>query len=420
MEYVLVLLYIMLCSVFILRSTWFSSDVINKKQLLLFFLLKVLAGFLYAYIHKSNGWYDSIAFFKGGQYIGKLLPDHPLLFLKLVTGLEPKQLSTEVIEATGISNIPYYRLRNSSFVVQLHGFLHLISFGYYSVHIVLFSFFSFIGLFNICFFLEKNIQFNQLIKYFFVFLLPSILFWVSGAHKDAIIMLGVGITLRAIYEMQQQKLGFVLLLLFGLYISLSVRIYTGALLLPAIFSFVLSSYSKRPLLIFAGIYGLSILAFFTLPFIDERLNFPELFIFIQNTFLSFKGNSNFSMPMLEPTFWSFMKFTPHALMNVFFRPFIQNLHSPFLLFSFLNNMLLILISICCIVFSNTKRFTLKQKRVLYFLLFFWISYSILIGLTVTNTGAMVRYRTTGVVFQLLLLLSILDSNKLKHFFTFKQ
>ena len=66
------------------------------------------------------------------------------------------------------------------------------SFGIYNVHAIIFAFISFVGIYNLYLFFETR-MYNKINLQFILFGVPSIVFWSSGVHKEAITFFGLGL-----------------------------------------------------------------------------------------------------------------------------------------------------------------------------------------------------------------------------------
>ena len=90
MAIALCIIYIAVFSILILKWKIFSTDYLSKRLIILFFLLKILAGltlnFIYSnhYSDKENA--DIYKYFNDSKYIHESLKENPLDYLQLITG----------------------------------------------------------------------------------------------------------------------------------------------------------------------------------------------------------------------------------------------------------------------------------------------------------------------------------------------
>ncbi|MGB4665177.1 MAG: hypothetical protein WBH72_02525, partial [Bacteroidales bacterium] len=114
-----------------------------------------------------------------------------------------------------------------------------------------------------------------------------------------------------------------------------------------------------------------------------------------------------------PTLFSFIINAPLAIINTFFRPFINDINSLIIIPSFIENLILILLTIIAIIFRK-KEITQKEQNILLFFLSFVIIETLLIGYTTPILGATVRYRIFPMLFFLLSLIIVNDFEKIKY------
>ncbi|HLC82484.1 MAG TPA: hypothetical protein VJI69_01560 [Bacteroidia bacterium] len=122
------------------------------------------------------------------------------------------------------------------------------------------------------------------------------------------------------------------------------------------------------------------------------------------------ANSVVNTKKLEPNFISVYSSIPFAIANVFFQPTLFSIKNVLQLFSWIENMWLLLLIVMAILFFD-KKITL-QKEVLIFCILFALIQFALIGLTTPVVGAMVRYKVTALPFLFTICMLCIDSEKL--------
>ena len=132
-----------------------------------------------------------------------------------------------------------------------------------------------------------------------------------------------------------------------------------------------------------------------------------------NLAISENAGSMINSLKLEPTLFSFIINAPLAIINTFFRPFINDIDSLIMIPSFIENLICILIMIIAIIFRK-KEITQKEQNILLFFLSFTIIETLLIGYTTPILGATVRYRIFPMLFFLLSLIIIIDFEKIRY------
>lgn len=414
MEPILIIFYTLLLSIIILKTNLFQSRFVSKQFTLFVFLLKIIISFLYGYIHWVNGWRDTFSFFGSSKVVAKLWPEHPFMMLRFIFGpvMDPLPQNYQYIfEQSGIA---YYGLERSGFIVRVNSFFQLFSGGYYSVHCIFFAFISLIGIFYIYTFFSKYFQSKSLLLKLFIYFTPSIIYWTSGAQKDTLIMFGVGLIMITLSNFLKSKSIFHGIALFLAFLfTYYARNYVALVLLPALVAFLISEYTKlKPIPSFALIYTLSIIAFFTAKYIHPALDFPAEFVEIQNIFISKGGGSAIAMSELQPNFLSFLKAVPKALSNIILHPNFTISNTPYQILAAIENGIFVLLGILCLFAISLKKISAKQQQLILFCLAFSLGYYLLLGFTVSNVGALVRYKSVPMTFLGIAFICLLDLKKL--------
>ena len=101
---------------------------------------------------------------------------------------------------------------------------------------------------------------------------------------------------------------------------------------------------------------------------------------------------------------------PTAIANVFFQPTLFTIKNVLQLFSWIENMWLLVLIVVAILFFDKK--IVLQKEVLVFCILFALIQFALIGLTTPVVGAMVRYKVTALPFLFTICMLCIDSEKL--------
>jgi len=114
---------------------------------------------------------------------------------------------------------------------------------------------------------------------------------------------------------------------------------------------------------------------------------------------------------LKPALLDFVLYSPVAIWNVLFHPTIFEIHSWLHLIPAIENLWLLLLILLAILFYDKKNHA--KKEIILFALIFSLSLFFLIGCTTPAIGAIIRYRTIGMVFFVPLCLLMIDEEKLK-------
>lgn len=391
------------------------------------FGLKVLAGILLVYIYTSyysdRGSADMFKYYDDGRAIWESTRGNNKDFFKIISGIynqdEYELLKDKYLLKTNHwDRADFVPLRyENRLIIRINAVLMPLTGGNFGLHILFFIFIAFIGQY----FLFKSIApfVNKKISFLIIFLFPSLLLWTSGILKEAIIIFLIGLWFYGLKMLIDKKYVLsVILLLISTLIALTVKIYIiiGLYLsiLPLIIYKIIKKYKiwQVYLCVFL-IYILSIPILkylFGLDLLTLIVNKLEL---TTNLAISENAGSMINPLKLDPTLFSFIINAPLAIINTFFRPFINDIHSLIIIPSFIENLIWILITIIAIIFRK-KEITQKEQNILLFFLSFTLIETLLIGYTTPILGATVRYRIFPMLFFLLSLIIIIDFEKIKY------
>ncbi len=113
---------------------------------------------------------------------------------------------------------------------------------------------------------------------------------------------------------------------------------------------------------------------------------------------------------VDASFWGIVKKVPKSIYTVFTQPTLFKIKNVLQLFSWLENMWLLLILVLAILFFDKKN--LQQKQVIVFALFFALIQFAVIGLTIPVIGSIVRYKVVALPFLSTIFLLCIDKDTL--------
>ena len=405
--------------------------------------VKMVAALIYGtvYLFYYDGG-DTWSYWLCGRMIHDTIYINPLYFLEIEFGPNariPPDYLCDIIEP-----IMYWSDWRTFTVLRVNALLHFLSFGYYGVHAVFFAFFSMTGL--ICIYrlmafqdnyavgadnntqsllpdreLEikddrnvfKNINllwgrmnFRQQGAFCAVFGLPSVIFWASGVHKEALGILSIGFStffiLNILNKKQIVRSVFYLSLCCGFLLML--RPYIVLLLIPASIAWGIARRNPlRTAYIFGAVYLCGFLATIAVAQIHPSLNIFTKLSEIQYYFIAYiEGGTDIPVTRLLPHWGSLLMALPRALYNVVLLPaFYLGWSNLMVRLPAAIETLFFMLVIAVSLYKNYgKKVALSDRPFWYFCLFFSVSYFMLIGLITDNLGAIVRYRTTALPFWL--------------------
>jgi hypothetical protein len=431
LEILLLLTYTSFFIFLIYKLPFFDATGISKKSITLVFILKILFGLIlwavYTFYYPNRSTADIYKYFDDSKIMFDALKTNPVHYIKMLFGIGNNTPEFEAYYA----EMHYWTRKNGGgtfndghTVIRFNAFIRLFSQGYYTVHTVFICFLSLIGFIAIYKVFIPLLRNKKHELFLAVFLLPSVLFWGSGVLKEGLLFFTLGIL---IYYFQQPFTwkSFCICLIAGVLLALS-KFYVWLALLPALFFLLVirSTGTKKTflkfsiVLILVAVIGTNIDRFSTLqnPMVtlsQKQIEFNSLAE--GNTSDANKKNipvagSRIVIPVLQPTFLSFVKNAPRALWNVLFRPFPWEMRSALMILAGLENVFILFFLIICIIFSLPLA-AIKWEYVLFCLSFAIIQF-LIIGETTPVLGAIARYKVPSLPFLLIAFLFILDKEKL--------
>jgi hypothetical protein len=410
--------YLILFAWLVTRVSFFTKSGLTPAQLIILFLLKVMAGIFYGWIGIYYGelakMVDTWAFHYESIKEYELLLSDPHQFF---TGLFTNHYEAGYGEFLSSDNSWWNDLHGNLFI-KILALFNLASFGNYYINVIFYSFISLFGPVAIYRVMMAVFPKSKIPVLIATFLIPSFLYWTSGIHKDGIIFLGLALIIYHLYfSFLQKKITFsaVAFIVLGLLLILGLRNYLLVNLLPALAAWCIAEklFAKRnPMLVFGVVYIFFVLLFFTVGYISPKLNFPQAVAAKQQAFLKLEGASSVPTTQLEPNFTSFVRNAPQAVSLSILRPYPTDVkHLLSLAASVEINFILFLF----LLFFFFRRKDIKGQPFLWFCLFFSFSLLLTIGYTVNFLGAIVRYRS--IVFPILLtpVVASIDWNKIGNY-----
>jgi hypothetical protein len=314
---------------------------------------------------------------------------------------------------------------DSHTIIRINALLRPISLGYFQIHNLFFIILSFIGLVALFRTFCQYFSGKSVWLFAAIFLIPSVVFWSSGALKESVLFFAIGIFMYAF-----QRLLFisftiprVLLAIVGVFLLIFTKMYVLAVLAPILAAniWIVLTNNRRALFKFI----ISILFFINAAILVGKIypeyNAFELLVGKQHDFIGlahYENAGSFIDPLpIEPHFVSFAKNAPMAIANTLLRPFPNEISSVLMIPALFENILLVLFILLALFFHQSK---ILHWRIIFLSLSFALILSVILGLTTPVLGALVRYRIPVMPFLFIALFSIIDFKKIGLFIGIKQ
>ena len=420
MNYLLFAIYLIILSSLILRVPFIKNAGISSGTLLGLFLLKILAGIAIGWIAihiygPGNDYWDTNDYARE-EY--QLLQTNPFKYLINIF-TSGYQGGYAGMFSSGDS---YWNDLKGNIVIKLVSIFNIFSRGDYYINSLFFNFIIFFGHVILYRLFIKMFPGKHILVIIGCFLLPSMLYFSSGIHKDGLVFLMLSILIYSVYQSilkNRFNSKRVLLIVVSLALLFLLRNFICLALLPALFAWIFATKTKWPAIpIFAAIYLLCGLLVFNIDNIVPKIKPLEIIIVKQTEYLKLQGAATqIELTPLQPTFKSFAFNAPQAINHSFLRPYIWELPVKSVLplsIELLGYQFLILL----LIFFRGRDLDFAQKPFLLFVCFFIVSVLLIIGYIVPNLGSLVRYRSLYLPLIITPVLCYVDWQKIKNIFQF--
>ena len=418
MEYLLFVVYLVLFAWFVTKVKFFTRSGLSHSQLVILFLLKVMAGIFYGWIGLYYGGLAQM-WDTWGFHINSIQEYH-LLFNdphEYFTNLFKNPYEGGVYKFFESTDSYWSDLKGNVFIKILSVF-NILSFGNYFINVIFYSFFTLFGPIAIYRVMTDAIPGKKLAVLFAAFLVPSFLYWTSGIHKEGFIFTGISLVVYSIYFGYREKrfgLKKIVCLLTGLLLLLTLRNFIIIIIIPAIVAWLLSNrWPKYGLAIFSSVYLLFVVLFFTARYINPSLDFPQAVVNKQQEFMKLSGGSSIPIEKLKPDAISFLKNIPQAITLSAIRPYPSDVKHILSLAAAIEVGALLLMFVLFLVWPKTGT---QAKNLMYFCVFFSMSILLAIGFSVNNLGAIVRYRSIILPLLVIPMAASIDWRRFANIFT---
>ncbi len=431
LEILLTITYSALFIFLIHKMSFFNADGISKRGFTILFILKLFFGFMlwaiYTFYYTERATADIYKYFDDSKVIFDSLKTNPFDYFKMLFGIKNNtpafdQYYSQMNFWAQKSGASIYN--DSHTIIRFNALVRLFSFGYYNVHTVVICFLSLIGLTAIYKTFVNELQNKKRELLFAVFLLPSVLFWGSGVLKEGLILFTLGLFIY--YSSKLFRLRALIFFMGAALLLALSKFYVWVAVLPSIAILIWSNLSRSKkiflnyflILIFTGTIGLNIDSFSNIQNPLVTLSQKQL-EFIQLANGELRDSNNNPIPpaksviiinKLDPTFYSFIRNSPQALINTTLRPYLWEVRSPMMLLAAMESMLL-LFMLALILFFIQPLKNIKWKYVLFCLSFVCLQF-LIIGETTPILGAIARYRMIALPFLIIAFIFIYDKEKL--------
>lgn len=409
--YIFLVLYISLLVLLVYKYSFFQSNILTKRSLIVLVLFKMFAGIFYIYINKyhiQGG--DIFNYFNDANIIFEQLKVNPFNYFRLVFFANNVAIPSDLI--IPINEMGFWTDTGSYMIVRFNALIRLISFNNIYINGVFAGFFSFIGSFLIAKVFEQNLKVNKIII-FSIFLSPSLLLWTSGIHKEFISVLALGLILYSFFKLIKRlnNLKYLFTFIIGISLFFFTRNYMLLALIPSLTSWFIHKVFHirfRRAVYFNLLLFIAFMNYQKIPsynktgfevIIEKRIQFENLK----------QGNTYIELDKIDANFISLMKNSPKALFNTIARPHFGEIKNIYLALSSFESFLVSILIILALL--NFHKLNKKESNLVIFMFMYSIFLLLIIGWIVPNIGAIVRYRSLALIILIPTLLHVILRNK---------
>lgn len=323
------------------------------------------------------------------------------------------------------SKIVFFGDPSSYFIVRIAAIFDLITFSTYSATAVLFSVVSFIGMwlfFNV--FVKSFPHLHGWLGFAILFI-PSVIFWGSGILKDSIVLACIGVLtycVKRIFIDKNISLLSIFLLLLSMLVIYKVKIYVLLCFFPAALLWIyVSAFNKirsvvlKAMLIpfvFALVVVSGYYAVLKIGEDDRKYSLENIVQTAQITaydigfYTGRDAGSGYSLGELDDSLIGMIRLTPEAINVSLFRPYIWEVRNPLMLFSALESLALLIMTIYILVTKRSYFFRALADANVLFCITFALTFAFAVGVSTFNFGTLARYKIPLLPFYVLALILI--------------
>lgn len=365
------------------------------------FILKVIVGLLYNYIHAEvfeggDPWYR---FVDARMLMGLLLEDPKALLGYLFL---PESQWNMLVLREYLSELSYPKVYLSEIPIIRMNILANLMTGNSYYGVIPFVAFTVVWISALASKAISSITNSSIIKVFLVLsLVPSVLFFTAGFYKDSFMYISILLLLIGFINLVNDTNFWRALFSIGLasILMLQIRWMDFVLYLPFFILFYFLSKHKEG--VFIKFFVLTIAGVSLVCLIDLLIPGIDLFqILYERKTITKSGfvSSNFYSPDWRGEGLGMVRFFPIALVNAFLQPFPWSASSALGLVASLESSLFIVIIVVAFLFRKKVR---KATPILCLFFFISLSRGIFNGLFIENAGTMIRHRSEILSFAML-------------------
>lgn len=379
-------------------------------------------------------WYygggDTVGYFFGAFSMQKVLINDFSDFLYILSNDSDGWAWSMFEKVNSFPEVYMFRDSRTYLVMKLTSILGMLGFGGFMATTILVSRFTFNWIWYLFELLSE--RYPHLIKelsWCFLFF-PSVVFWGGAIMKDTFTFsatCGLIYYSHKLFVGKKIKINYIIMISILTYIIISIKSYILFAFLPSLLIYLnfervkqIKSFFLKLIILPAALGGsVFVISFFIGDIIgtDGQFSSEELIskaaVQQQDLKRDVYGSNQFDIGEFEPTLQGVIGKAPIALNAAFFRPYIWEVGSPTMLFSGIENTILVGLVLWLLITKGIGTFfsNIFKDSFLLFCLVFCLFLGIVVGLSTPNFGALVRYRIPIMPFLVFMFLYLRNKSK---------
>ena len=407
-ELLLTLFYLLLFNFLIIRFRKLQFKNLKPLVTQLLFNLKFITGifiwFIYTFYYKDVQNNDVHKFYSDAMVLRNVASQSPKDFVQIITGIGSKDERFDKYYSQMKNwqrNFDEAPFNENQTIIKLNALLMFVTLRVYFVHILFMCFISLVGWVLVT---NAILKFAPAANSLFalpVMLLPSVLFWTSGVIKEPILVLGLGVFIFGLLDIETgnsaKNIRAIATMFLGAFIIVLIKFFVLACLIPAAMAFLILRENQKPLIVclkYVLVNGILLLCAFNINLVIPKINLQQMLVNKQVHSVKeaeyYNAGSRIEIPPLTDNATSVLLTAPIGIRNSLLRPWLWEGKNIMMLASALENVFIVIFILLCLSLSGFKNF--KQLNLVLFLLNFSLAYFALIGICTPVLGNLVRYR----------------------------
>ncbi len=404
-----ILLFLVYAVAYVIRP-WVTDDV-NRRYFFPALTVRILgalvAGLIYQFYYDGG---DTFAYHThGSRVLWEAMIDSPVTGVRLL--FANGEYGPGVWDTA--SQIWYWNDPQSFFVIRIAAILDLLTFSSYSGTAVLFAVIAFTGAWMLFLTFYRLYPDSHRWIAFSSLFIPSVVFWGSGIFKDTITLAALGMATFGFYRLvflQRIRVGTVILVLAAFWVIFSIKKYILLCFLPALFFWVVITYLSRIRLVMlrlivtpVAILIAAFLSYYAIVEVgedDKRYRVSNLAETARITAYDIRygwgartgEGSGYTLGTLDGSWESMLRMAPQAINISLYRPYLWEVDNPLMLFSALESLALLLLTIYLLWKVRGRIFRYVLRPDVLFCLSFALVFAFAVGVSTFNFGTLSRYK----------------------------